>query len=108
MAWRNPMRWLWLVLLLTGIGLNLPSMTDAAPGDGIVGTAHDFSGKVAGMGACTFCHTPHSAQETVQAWNRSLSPQTFTWDKRSTAAGTIYPAIRRDTYKGPTAKCLGC
>jgi len=93
-----------------------PAITWAAPGDGLVGTAHDFSGKsVTGgngetftTGLCTFCHTPHKALSTLLLWNHTLSTNTFSWDVAKTTAGTSFPTFKGDTYKGPTAKCLSC
>lgn len=84
----------------------------AAPGTGITGTAHDFSGKPASggftTGVCTFCHTPHKAIQTMLLWNHTLSTNTFTWDVSKTTAGTEFPTIVGDTYKGPSTKCLSC
>lgn len=84
----------------------LPAGASGAPGDGIAGTAHDFT--MSGVGLCTFCHTPHKALSTALLWNHTLSINTFQWDVTSTTAGTNYPTFTGDTYKGPTAKCLSC
>lgn len=92
-----------------------PAIAWAAPGDGLAGTHHDFSGKPATTGGetfttglCTFCHTPHKALSTLLLWNHTLSKNTFSWDVAKTTAGTDFPTFKGDTYKGPTAKCLSC
>ena len=87
----------------------MPSMARAAAGDGIENTAHDFAGiGIPATGLCTFCHTPHKALSTLLLWNHTLSVNTFQWDATATTAGTAYPTIAGDTYKGTTAKCLSC
>ncbi len=102
-----------VVLLLAVIAL-LPVVSDvqtaagATPGSGIAGTDHDFSAKGGGVGLCTFCHTPHKAQQTLLLWNHTLSLNTFSWDVPTTTAGTTFPTFKGDTYKGPTTKCLSC
>ena len=82
-----------------------------APGTGIAGTAHDFSGKPAGSavtGLCTFCHTPHRAIVTPQLQNHTLSLLTFRWcDRTRTSNGTPLPTIP-PTHPGPSRICLGC
>ena len=81
----------------------------AAPGDGIEGSEHDFSGIGSPpTGLCTFCHTPHKAQTTALLWNHTLSSNSFSWDDPATTGGTDYPSFSGDSYKGPTAKCLSC
>ncbi len=84
-------------------------------GEGITGSPHDFTGTgtgdasgVAGIGVCTFCHTPHKANSTLLLWNHTLSNNTFKWDVPSTTAGTLLPSIVGNGYKGPSAKCLSC
>ncbi|OGA51600.1 MAG: hypothetical protein A3G24_00245 [Betaproteobacteria bacterium RIFCSPLOWO2_12_FULL_62_13] len=98
-----------LALMMLGLA---PAGAWAGPGDGIAGTAHDFSGKSTSSGSttglCTFCHTPHKALQTQLLWNHTLSTNTFSWDAATTTAGTTFPSFRGDTYKGPTAKCLSC
>jgi len=86
----------------------MPAVSWAAPGTGLAGTDHDFSGKGGGVGLCTFCHTPHKAIATPLLWNHKLSVNTFQWDVPATTAGTSFPTFKGDTYKGPTAKCLSC
>ena len=92
-----------------------PAVGWAGPGDGILNTAHDFSGRATTSnaqawttGSCTYCHTPHKAITTELLWNHTLSVNTFSWDIAKTTAGTIFPTFVGDTYKGPTAKCLSC
>lgn len=84
-------------------------------GEGINGTPHDFTStgtgdlnNVAGIGVCTFCHTPHKAQNTLLLWNHTLSTNTFKWEVAKTTAGTTLPSIIGNVYKGPSAKCLSC
>jgi doubled CXXCH motif protein len=104
-------------ILLGAIMLGLaPAVAWAAPGDGLLGTGHDFSlksvtggnGETFTTGLCTFCHTPHKALSTLLLWNHTLSTNTFSWDVPKTTAGTTFPTFKGDTYKGPTAKCLSC
>lgn len=103
------------VLLLAVVAL-APAVAWAAAGAGLQGTAHDFSNKaVTGgnkeqftTGLCTFCHTPHRAIQSQVLWNHTLSSATFKWDVSTTTAGTSYPQLVGDTYKGPTTKCLSC
>jgi predicted CXXCH cytochrome family protein len=86
-----------------------PTLAWTAPGDGIRGTAHDFSGLGnPATGLCSFCHTPHEAQSTLLSWNHTLSSNTFSWKLAATGAGTPYPTIQGDIYQGATAKCLSC
>ncbi|NDP41190.1 MAG: hypothetical protein GZ089_00485 [Aromatoleum sp.] len=91
-----------------------PAIAWAAPGDGLLGTDHDFASglgaQTAGVpvGLCTFCHTPHKAMSTLLLWNHTLSSATFNWDVPTTTAGTNFPTILGPSYKGATAKCLSC
>jgi Zn-finger protein len=97
------------VCLIVAIVALAPALAWAfTPGAGIAGTPHDFSSKGGGVGACTFCHTPHKALATQLLWNHTLSTNSFKWDVPSTTAGTPYATFKGDTYKGPTAKCLSC
>jgi len=80
---------------------------------GLVGTAHDFSGEIANgatSGLCTFCHTPHQAQQQNLLWNRALATGTnYTWGAGAvTTGGTLYPTFQGATYNGTTVKCLSC
>lgn len=101
-----------LVLLVATVAL-LPAVAwGATPGSGIAGTDHDFFAgpflSLSTIGVCTFCHTPHQAISTLLLWNHTLSTNTFQWDVPNTTAGTPFPTIVGDTYKGATAKCLSC
>lgn len=86
------------------------------PGAGLLGTNHDFASATGnqipntagGVGLCTYCHTPHKALSTRLLWNHTLSANTFSWDVASTTAGTTFPTVVGNTYKGPSAKCLSC
>jgi len=105
------MRRLWgaLGILLVLATPLFPSVGSCAPGDGLAGTAHDFSGLgTPETGLCSFCLTPHRAQTQRLLWNHKLSSNTFTWAAVETESGTPYPTIQGDTYTGPTAKCLSC
>ncbi len=62
----------------------------------------------ASVGQCSTCHTPHQAESGTLQWNYTLKPITYGWNATATTAGTPYPRIQADTYKGPTAKCLSC
>lgn len=99
-----------LRFLLLPMIIFMPAIAWAAAGDGLSGTAHDFSGiGTPQTGACTFCHTPHKAQEQTLLWNHTLSTNNFSWGAGAvTTAGTSYPSFQGDTYKGATAKCLSC
>ncbi len=88
-------------------------LAPAVANAGITATKHDFSG-IGGIGQeptglCTFCHTPHKAMSTLLLWNHTLSQNvSFSWDVPETTAGTAFPTIPSDTYKGTTTKCLSC
>jgi hypothetical protein len=71
----------------------------------VAGPAADANG--AGVGLCTFCHTPHKAQSTRLLWNHTLSGNTFQWDVPSTTGGTTLPHIQ-PTYQGASVRCLSC
>jgi hypothetical protein len=83
----------------------------AAPGDGIAGTAHDFTTEInntEAIGLCTFCHTPHRAQSTRLLWNHTLSAETYSWsDITSTTGGTPLPTFD-STWQGVSKNCLSC
>lgn len=93
------------------------SWAAAAVGAGISGTDHDFTSGGGGshptpfagdVGLCTYCHTPHKANSTELLWNHTLSLNaTFSWDAKQTTNGTPYATIK-NTWNGPTAKCLSC
>lgn len=91
---------------------------DYAPGAGIAGTPHDFSGYTAGAnqrsgtvvrtGACVFCHTPHKSYRTRLLWNHTHAPVDYTWGNYTvTSGGTTLPTIQ-STWEGPTVFCLSC
>lgn len=108
------------VLTVSLLALFSPSdlRAGAGAGTGFQGSAHDFSGKSAGVdqrgggpvttGACTFCHTPHKAIQTRLLWNHTLSGNTFQWtDQNKTVGGTNIGPIAT-TWSGPTKFCLSC
>jgi hypothetical protein len=95
------------LLLVAGLSLAWATAS-AAPGDGITGTKHDFTSSTAGIGMCTFCHTPHKAASTLLLWNHTLSSANFAWDVTATTAGTVLPTLPGLTYAGPSTKCLSC
>ncbi|MBI2529106.1 MAG: hypothetical protein HYV93_24360 [Candidatus Rokubacteria bacterium] len=105
------MKALKLILIVAAVAL-APAIAWAAEGagGGLADTEHDFSGlgTTTLTGLCTFCHTPHKASQTTLLWNHKLSTNNFTWDVPKTTAGTEFPTIVGDTYKGSTAKCLSC
>ncbi len=104
-----PRPWCFAKCLGLLAALFYPISAATAPGDGLQGTAHDFSGiGNPESGMCTFCHTPHKAASQRLLWNHKLSTNTFSWDLVETGSGTPYPTIQGDTYTGPTAKCLSC
>jgi hypothetical protein len=83
-------------------------------GEGLSGTPHDFTSTgtgdvrgVAGIGLCTFCHTPERSGSSMM-WNHTASANTFRWDVASTSSGTPLPMISGATYKGASARCLSC
>lgn len=109
------------LILAVGMALSAP-LAWAAEGaaGGLQGTVHDFTQATGGtpntnppadigdVGLCTYCHTPHHAYSTTLLWNHTLSSSNFSWDETSTTAGTTFPTINGQTYKGATAKCLSC
>lgn len=90
--------------------ITIVTVVAQAPGSGIQGTAHDFSGEAANsqtVGVCTFCHTPHRAAQTRLLWNHTLSANTFSWDVTTTTGGTTLPTIN-PAWQGPSKFCLSC
>lgn len=106
--------------------LALPASGGTGPGQGIIGTAHDFTkpgtaGYYAGSQApkaslCVFCHIQHrfgaaGGDPTVKTrllWNHRLSSQTFNWgDVSQTVGGTQLPADVNTTI-GVSKLCLSC
>ncbi len=99
----------WAMRLIAAMFGLMPCMLLAGIGDGIGGTAHDFSGIGSSTASsCVFCHTPHEAKDQALVWNHTLSSNTFSWSETTTSGGTPYPTFQGDTYSGPTAKCLSC
>jgi len=100
--------------------LTAPAWAGRAPGSGMAGSPHDFSGDTVTVtshsgssytgtvGMCTYCHTPHHALSTLLLWNQQLSTTTYSWDVPATTSGTQFPTFTGNTYLGPTAKCLSC
>ncbi len=90
------------------------SYAGTGPGSGFTDSPHDFSANGANtqaVGACTFCHTPHKAQQTRLLWNHTLSSTNYTWtDATTTMGGTTLPTITAGAagWKGPTKFCLSC
>lgn len=87
----------------------------AAPGDGLVaGESHYFGGNDVNAdgvltGACTYCHTPHSAQTQTLLWNQTATPAgTYGWEQALTTGGTAYADLDPATNVGPSIKCLSC
>jgi hypothetical protein len=80
-----------------------------APGDGIGNSAHDFTQEsTQPVGACTFCHTPHRAQQTKLLWNHTLSGLTYSWsDTTVTTGGTPLPTFDA-SWQGVSKNCLSC
>ena len=81
----------------------------AAPGDGIANSAHDFTQEsTVTVGLCTFCHTPHRAQQTKLLWNHTLSALTYSWgDTTVTTNGTLLPTFDAN-WQGVSKNCLSC
>jgi hypothetical protein len=98
------------IFLIAGLSLaTAAAAAQAAPGEGIANTRHDFSNRASvPVGTCTFCHTPHKASSTLLLWNHTLSQNTFSWEVTSTTAGTKLPSLSGRTYNGPSTKCLSC
>ena len=95
--------------VVMGIALALGGAAWAAPGDGVAGSAHDFTDDASGtVGLCTFCHTPHRAQQTKLLWNHTLSSQTYSWsDTTVTTNGTPLPTFDAN-WQGVSKNCLSC
>jgi len=81
----------------------------AAPGDGLALSAHDFTDDATStVGLCTFCHTPHRAQQTRLLWNHTLSSLSYSWDDTTvTTNGTSLPTFD-NTWQGVSKNCLSC
>ena len=96
-----------IAMLLLGAGA-----VWAAPGAGLVGTDHDFTGwtTTPAVGLCTACHTTHKATGTRLLWNHTLSTNaSFSWtDVDTTIGGTKLPTIDNANWTGPTKYWLSC
>ena len=81
----------------------------ADPGDGLADSAHDFTQRSSEeVGLCTFCHTPHRAQQTKLLWNHELSVLTYSWnDTTVTTGGTPLPTFDA-SWQGVSKNCLSC
>ncbi len=103
-----------LVIATLVLMLGAPTWAGSGAGTGLASSTHDWSeGSHAskftgGVGMCTYCHTPHSAQTTLLLWNQTLSSNTFSWDVPTTTAGTSFATFSGLTYKGSSTKCLSC
>ena len=96
----------WVVPVLVAV---LPTLLWAAPGDGIQGTPHDFSGFGSPpTGLCTFCHTSHTAGSEVLLWNHTLSTNTFSWAVPETMSGTMMVPMKDNSIVESFAKDLDC
>jgi len=97
-----------------------PPAPGYSTGTGIANTPHDFTlmnapGTGPGgaqnstaIGKCTFCHTPHKAQQSALIWNHTLSTNSYSWsDTTSTVGGTPLPSIAT-TWNGASKLCLSC
>jgi predicted CXXCH cytochrome family protein len=80
----------------------------AARGQGITGSAHDFSAAGwSGGEICVVCHTPHNADPTATPfygplWNHELTTAVFT----VYSSPTMYVTASQPT--GPSKLCLSC
>lgn len=89
-----------LLLILSLSSLLIPARA------GVQGTPHDFTTERwgAGRGSCTFCHTPHGAQNITGAplWNRTSTTTQF----KTYASDTMHATTAQP---GPTSLlCEGC
>jgi hypothetical protein len=106
----------WRLLMMAAVlagGLATAGGAMAAPGDGLANSAHDFTlengvNNTVDVGLCTFCHTPHRAQQTKLLWNHTLSSNTFQWtDTVNTMNGTPLPTFDQ-SWQGVSKNCLSC
>jgi hypothetical protein len=79
------------------------------PGAGISNSPHDFTATSSTtVGLCTFCHTPHRAEQTKLLWNHELSALTYSWnDTTVTTGGTPLPTFNA-VWQGVSKNCLSC
>jgi len=99
----------WLMAAIFAAGLVAAGSAVAAPGDGLASSLHDFTDDASQtVGLCTFCHTPHRAQQTKLLWNHKLSALTYSWgDTTVTTGGTPLPTFDA-TWQGVSKNCLSC
>jgi len=99
----------WMTAAALIAGLVIAGGAMAAPGDGIALSAHDFTDDATTtVGLCTFCHTPHRAQQTKLLWNHTLSSLSYSWsDTTNTTNGTPLPTFD-NTWQGVSKNCLSC
>jgi len=86
------------------------AVATAAFGQGISGSAHDFSGAAWNTSdeICVVCHTPHNALETNYIlWNHELTAATFTMYTTFAQTRTDRDAQSPD-LGGPSKLCLSC
>jgi len=95
------------VLLLIPLGFPVAAWGQT----GLASSRHDFTDDATvagGVGLCTFCHTPHSAQETKLLWNHTASAETYTWsDLTETTGGTPLTGFDQN-WGGVSKNCLSC
>src|SRR5512146_2393734 len=58
---------------LAGVLISIAAVSWGAPGDGMVGTPHDFSTGGRGVGLCIYCHAPGRLTSRVLLWNQAFS-----------------------------------
>jgi hypothetical protein len=111
----NRMKRLGAIACLAGLLVIAPAAALGNGGEGLTGTAHDFTGsgrsdvRTAGnTGLCIYCHTPQSSLSTEPIWNHAPSQNYFRWDATSTFAGTPLTGFAGDVYRGASARCLSC
>ena len=99
----------WVIAAALIAALFIAGGAAAAPGDGIALSAHDFTDDASvSVGLCTFCHTPHRAQQTKLLWNHTLSSLAYSWsDTTVTTNGTMLPNFD-NTWQGVSKNCLSC
>ena len=98
-----------LNLLVIGMALTLPSLSQAAINKGIEGSPHDFSGTNytwnTRHGVCSPCHSAHNTDpaQTIPLWNHQNSSGPFTMYTSPTLDFT--PGTAPD---GVSLACLSC
>ncbi|MFQ5415426.1 MAG: cytochrome c3 family protein [Myxococcota bacterium] len=99
----------WKSAVVLAAGLVVAAGATAAPGDGLALSDHDFTDDAnTAVGLCTFCHTPHRAQQTRLLWNHTLSSLSYSWsDTTTTTNGTPLPTFD-NTWQGVSKNCLSC